>query len=293
MSDKTLYPGWRSLLFIPVHVDKFVDKAHTRGADAYILDLEDSVPLAQKAEARNKIASAAKKVSVNGASALVRINLVETLAKDDIEASIVEGVAALVIPKVETAEQLSKIDNIIGTLEKQRNLVLGNIKLIAMIESVQGLAQLDNIAQSSERLIAMTLGSEDFSASARMQPTPDTLLHPNQMIVFACRRAGIAPLGFPASIADYSDLDQFANTIKLARQLGFVGALCIHPSQATVLNKQLTPSEEEIDHAKRLIAAFEAGLAEGKGAIEFEGKMVDLPVVENAREMLEATATLS
>lgn len=284
--EKLNYPGWRTALFIPVHIEKFVAKAHTRGADAYILDLEDSVPLEQKAEARECVIPAAKTVSQDGAAALVRINLDERFAMDDVVASVSEYVKAIVVPKVESAEQLRKFSARISELEAERNLPEGHTALIAMIESVDALPKLDDIASADPRVVAMTLGSEDFSATAGMMPVPQTLLLPNQMLAFACRRANIMPLGFPGSIADYSDIEAFTETIKFAKQLGFVGAFCIHPKQVEVINDVLTPSADEVEHAEGLLAAFEAGLAAGKGAVEYKGKMIDLPVVERARELL-------
>lgn len=284
--EKLNYPGWRTALFIPVHIEKFVAKAHTRGADAYILDLEDSVPLEQKAEARACVVPAAKTVSQNGAAALVRINLDDRFAMDDVVASVSEHVQAIVVPKVESAAQLQKFSARIAELEAERNLPEGHTSLIAMIESVDALPLLDEIASADPRVVALTLGSEDFSATAGMMPLPQTLLLPNQMLAFACRRANIMPLGFPGSIADYSDIDAFTATVEFAKQLGFVGAFCIHPKQVEVINSVLTPSAEEIEHAEGLLAAFEAGLAAGKGAVEYKGKMIDLPVVERAKELL-------
>ena len=283
---KLVYPGWRTALFIPVHIEKFVAKAHTRGADAYILDLEDSVPLAQKEFARTCVSSAAKTVSQEGAAALVRINIDEALAMADLEASVDQHVRAIVVPKVESASILRKLADKISELERQRSLPVGHTVMIAMIESVAALPKLDEIAGAEPRVVAMTLGSEDFSATAGMLPLPQTLLLPNQMLAFACRRANIMPLGFPGSIADYSDPEAFRATVRFAKQLGFVGAFCIHPTQVQILNEELTPSAQEIEHAQGLLAAFEAGVAAGKGAVEYRGKMIDLPVVERAKELL-------
>jgi len=291
--QKLSYPGWRTALFIPVHIEKFVAKAHTRGADAYILDLEDSVPLAQKDEARDCVIPAAKTVSQGGADALVRINLDERFAMLDIEASIDESVKAIVVPKVESAEQIRLFSKRISELEKAKALPVGHTSLIVMIESVDALPKLDEIASADPRIVAMTLGSEDFSATAGMQPLPQTLLLPNQMVALACRRANIMPLGFPGSIADYSDLVEFRKTVQFAKQLGFVGAFCIHPKQVEVLNDELTPSAEEVENAHGLLEAFEAGLAAGKGAVEYKGKMIDLPVVERAKELLRNVETRS
>lgn len=284
--EQLAYPGWRTALFIPVHIEKFVAKAHTRGADAYILDMEDSVPLAQKESARECIIPAAKTVAQDGADALVRINIEESLAMKDLEASVDDSVKAIVVPKVESAAQILRLAAKIDELEHAKGMSIGHTSMIAMIESVDALPNLDEIAASHPRVVAMTLGSEDFSATAGMQPLPQTLLLPNQMLAFACRRANIMPLGFPGSIADYSDIDAFRETIVFAKQLGFVGAFCIHPKQVTVLNEVLTPSAEEIEHAEGLLNAFDEGIAQGKGAVEYKGKMIDLPVVERAKELL-------
>jgi citrate lyase subunit beta/citryl-CoA lyase len=280
------YPGWRSLLFIPAHVEKFIAKAHTRGADAYILDLEDSVPLAEKAKARTNVIQSAKQVTCDGAGALVRINLEAEWAMQDLEASIDMAVQAIVLPKVESPKHVQAISERITVLEEEREMPLGYTKLILMIESIESLPDLDELARSDERVLSMTLGSEDFSASAGMQSCPETLLYPNQMVAYACRRAGLVPLGFPASIADYADMDVFEETIQRAKKFGFVGAFCIHPKQADVLNAVLTPSEGEVAYAQGVIDAFDKGMAEGRGAVEYQGKMIDLPVVISARALL-------
>ncbi|MDX1452347.1 MAG: CoA ester lyase [Oleiphilaceae bacterium] len=284
--EKLHYPGWRSALFLPVHIDKFVAKAHTRGADAYILDLEDSVPLAQKAEARECVVPAARTVKQGGAAALVRINQDHAMAIEDLDASVHDEVSAIVVPKVESPEFLHYLADRLCELEQLRGLPPGHTGIIAMIESVAALPQLDAIAAAHPRVIAMTLGSEDFSATAGMVPNTETLYGPSQMLAFACRRAGIVPLGFPGSIADYSDIDAFREVVRKARDLGFVGAFCIHPKQVAVLNEVLTPSEAELQEARELVACFEQALTEGKGAAEFNGKMIDLPVVDRARELL-------
>lgn len=278
--------SWRSLLFLPAHNDKFVAKAHSRGADGYILDLEDSVPLAEKAFARGRLADGVAAVSQGGASALVRINAEPELAGDDIEAACLPGIAALVLPKANSAAEVQSVARQLDALEPARGIETGAIRLIAQIEDVRALPQLDAIATSSPRLLGMILGSEDFSASAGMEPFPEALFGPNQQIVFACRRAGILALGFPASIADYSDIDRFRGHIRLARRMGFVGAFGVHPSQVAVMNEEFAPSAEEVDNARAIIAAFEEGLRQGKAAVAWQGKMIDPPVVARAEETL-------
>lgn len=277
---------WRSMLFIPAHVEKFVAKAHTRGADAYILDLEDSVPADAKQAARGMLAAGAAQVAQSGAAAIVRVNQPWAMTALDLEAAIGSGVAAIVLPKVNDAEYVRAAAARIDTLEAQRGIAAGHTRLIAQIEDVAALPRLDEIATSSPRLLGMILGSEDFSATAGMEPIPAALFAPNQQVQFACRRAGILPFGFPASIADYSDLDAFRATIRLARQLGFVGAFCIHPTQVAILNEEFTPSPQEIEYARGVVAAYAQALQEGRAAAEYRGKMIDPPVFARAQELL-------
>jgi citrate lyase subunit beta / citryl-CoA lyase len=179
------------MLFVPAHVDKFVHNAHTRGADAYILDLEDGVPVSLKEEARMKVASGAKLVSQSGAGVLVRINSEPELAYADIDAAVNPAISAIIIPKVELGETVRTVAAYIDAVERKRALPRQSIWLIAQIEDVRALPRLDEIATSSPRLLALSLGSEDFSASAGMDPIPEALLWPNQQVLFACARANI------------------------------------------------------------------------------------------------------
>lgn len=290
MSDMIDLPAWRSLLFVPAHVEKFVAAAHTRGADAYVLDLEDAVPPEQKAQARSTLANAAKQVAQAGAAVLVRVNADEAWREDDLRAAVVAGVDAIVVPKVNNATELRDVDVHLDTVETQHGCIAGHTRLIAQIEDVRALPHLDLIAASSTRLIGMSLGSEDFSASAGMAPRPELLFAPNQQIVFACRRHGLAPFGFPASIADYSDIGSFRETIRLARDMGFVGALCVHPTQVAVLNDGFSPSAAAIADAQGVIDAFATAQAEGRAAVAYRNKMIDPPVVARAQALLRRAA---
>ncbi len=287
-----IFPIWRSMLFVPAQIEKFVAKAHTRGADAYILDLEDSVPASRKDVARSMIVADARQVSRSGAAVLVRINQPWTVSQRDLAAVVGRGVRAIVLPKVNCPDYVRAVAQEIDSLEAERDVAAGHTLLIAQIEDVDALARLDEIAASSSRLMGMTLGSEDFSASVGMEPIPAALFAPNQSIVFACRRAGILPFGFPASIADYAEIGDFRATIKLARQLGFVGAFCIHPSQVAVLNEEFAPTPNEIEHARGLVSAYEQALKQGRGAAEYRGKMIDPPVVMRAQELLRRACHL-
>ena len=196
-------PSWRSLLFVPVTREKFVATAHRRGADAIILDLEDSVPESDKQRGRALVAAAAQEVSKGGADVLVRINRPWQHAFRDIEAVVSAGVAALVCPKVESPEHLLVIAEMLGALEPQRGLVAGHTKLVALIETAAAYFRADAIAKATPRLVALSLGAEDFAWSVGMEPIAEALEMPKQTVIIAARAAGILPLGFMGTVADF------------------------------------------------------------------------------------------
>lgn len=284
--------AWRSVLFVPAHQPRFIDAAGRGAADACILDLEDSVPPDHKPAARNGLSSAAAALKAQGKSVLVRVNAPWRMAVRDLEAAVGPSIAAIVAPKVEAPATLSALDELLADLEGEAGLPIGGIGVIAQIESVNALPRLDQIC-TGPRLIGLSLGSEDFSASAGMTPTCRTLMAPNQEIVFACRRHGLLPFGFPASIADYADLDRFAGTAELAAEMGFGGAFCIHPKQIAALNQAFTPSAEALELAAEIVEAYRVAVREGRGATVLNGRMIDPPVVAQAQALLARARPLA
>jgi citrate lyase subunit beta/citryl-CoA lyase len=287
-------PMWRSLLFVPVTVRKFVDGAASRGADAIILDLEDSIAASEKERARQLLQEAADIVARRGAEVVVRINRPWRQTLKDLEAAVSPRVRALALPKVESADHVSMIAEVLNELEAERGMAKGATQLIAMIESAAAFFRIAEIARAHPRVAALTLGSEDFALSAGMLPEAEGLLYPKQQVVFASRAAGILPLGFVGTVADFGDLDAFRAVVRRSKRLGFVGASVIHPSQVPILNEEFRPARDEVDAARRIMAAYDAALAAGTGAIVVDGKMVDVPVVERARQVVareEAIAT--
>ena len=285
--EKATPPVWRSMLYVPATSEKFIEKAHERGADAIKIDLEDAVALAEKARARTLVRSAAKTVARGGADVLVRINRPLRMAVDDLEASVWPEVHGLVLPKVESADHIGFLAEIITELEDERDMQRGHIKLMALIETPRGYSNVRDIAHSSERLSAIALGQEDFSAEMGMvEPEGMSLLSYYQTVQVAAREAGILPIGYPGSIAEFTDLELFKSNALVARKLGFDGGACIHPKQVPILNEAFTPTDEEIDRSERMVAAYDAAMAAGDGAVAFEGKMIDVPVVARAERIL-------
>ncbi|MCV3211478.1 CoA ester lyase [Mesorhizobium sp. YC-39] len=279
-------PRWRSLLFVPSHVPRFVETAHERGADGVILDLEDSVPQQQKGEARKQLPESVAKVARKGASVLVRVNRGLRALAADLDAAVMADVDALVLPKTDSAEWVLEIANAVSELERERNLAPGGIRFLAQIETPGALQRLAAIASAHPRMVAMTLGPEDFSAAVGGAPEFDLLLTPNLSVLFAARAAGLLPLGFVGSISEFSDTHKLRKAAAHARRLGFAGALAIHPTQVAIFNEAFSPSAQEIEWAHKVVAAENDAATRGLSAFSLNGKMIDPPVVRRAHEIL-------
>jgi len=286
-------PVWRSMLFVPVTQRRFVEGAARRGADAIILDLEDSVAPSEKERARTLVPEAARLVSASGADVVVRLNRPLRMTVRDLEAVIGPGILAVALPKAESAEHVQLVAEIIDELELERGIPLGATKMLAMVETASAFFHIAEIARAHPRLVALNLGAEDFATSAGILPEAEALTLPKQTAVFAARAAGIMPMGFIGSIAEFHDLDAFRETIRRSRRFGFVGASVIHPSQVAILNEEFRPSAAEIDHASQVVAAYDKALAEGVGAVTVDGKMIDVPVVERAQLLLAREAAIA
>jgi citrate lyase subunit beta/citryl-CoA lyase len=285
-------PVWRSLLYVPANVERFVEKAHTRGADCIQLDLEDSVPASEKDAARRQVAAAATRVRRGGADVVVRINSPMDVTVKDLDASIGPDVDGIAVTKAESADHIKRIDDVISRLESTRGLRPGHTRLIAMIESPAAFFQMPAIAAASPRLAGMNIGGEDFALETGMEPSEATLLMPKQQMIFAARAAGIMPLGFIDSLASFADLEAFARMVQRSRQFGFMGAGCIHPGQVPIVNQYYSPSPEEVAYATRIVEGNAAQAAAGRGSWSLDGKMIDVPVVVRAERLLERHAAI-
>src|ERR1700690_381804 len=187
MSDNKGLPVWRSMLFVPVNVDKFVASAHTRGADVIILDLEDSILPKDKAHARTLVAAAATKVARSGADVVVRINRPWRLCLRDLEEVVSREICALMLPKAGSAEHVRMVAEVLDELEAERGLLRGHTRIVAMIESAAAFFRAQEIAAAHARVVALTLGAEDFALWVCMVPEAEGLFYPKQQIVIAAR----------------------------------------------------------------------------------------------------------
>lgn len=281
-------PHWRSVLFIPAHIDRFVESAHKRNADAVVLDLEDSVPLDSKQQARDVLAQQVAKLSEQNIDVLVRVNRDLKNCLADLEAAVIANIKAITIPKAMGPEHIRLLDETITDIERSKGLPIGDIKLIAMIESIEALLSADKIAHSCIRLAGLLFGTEDLSLDGGFEPSEENLFHPAQKLIYAAKLANIRAYGFPGSIADYSDADKLNKLIVKAKSMGFDGAFCIHPNQVQAVNEIYQISEQEIQQAQKIVDAYKDAIKKNRAAVEVDGKMVDWPVVERAKKVLES-----
>jgi len=279
-------PVWRTLLYVPVNVEKYVDKAHTRGADVIQLDLEDSVPHAEKAHARTLVQKNAARVRRAGSDVIVRINRPIAMTVRDIEESVCPDVNGFAVTKADSASHLRILDELVSELEVKRGMPVGHTKFLAMIETPDAFFRIHEITTACSRIVATNIGGEDFALNCNFQPTGAALLYPKQHMVIAASAAGIMPFGFIDSVASFGDWDAFRAMVRRSRDFGFMGAACIHPGQVPIVNQEYTPSEEEVAYARRLIAADEEAKKAGRGSFAIDGKMIDIPIIVRAERLL-------
>lgn len=279
---------WRSLLYVPAHVEKFVNSPRVGEADGVILDLEDSVPAERKTQARDMASAAVQTLSQGRGDVLVRINDDPALAAADIAAVVRPGVRALVAPKVRGVDHVNELDRLIGAAEAANGVADGTVRLVVLIETAEGFLNMAAIARASSRVVAINLGNEDFALDLGMEPDDDTLRMPRQQLVIAAAAAGIMPLGLMGVATRFDDLDAYRALALRSRRFGYVGATCIHPSQIAVLNAAFSPNDEELAWARRVVE----GAEQSAGAFQIDGKMIDAPIIHRARNLLHRSETI-
>lgn len=273
----------RSLLYVPGSNQRFIEKAHTRGADAIIIDLEDAVAASMKTEARDALAQSVPLAGRTGMPVFVRINNTEDRLLADAEAACRAGAFGLYVPKVESPALLQRLAAHMEPIE--RELGRKPMVFVPLVESPAGVLAAIEIGRGV-RVFALSGGGEDLATSMGAKPLPQVLSLPKQLIHLAAKAAGVLSFGLLRTVADYADLDGMREAAQEARLFGFDGASCIHPSVVPILNAAFSPSPEEIDWARRIVAADEIAVAEGRGAHTVDGAFVDAPIVARARAIL-------
>jgi citrate lyase beta subunit len=265
---------------------KMITKSITLGVDSICMDMEDGAAINKKAEARATIAKALQELDFASSEKLARINSVGSgWEKDDIEAVLPYQPDGIVIPKVESYEQIEWASKIIESAELKHSWKVNSIRILIGIETAKGILNLKEIA-SHPRLDAMIFGGEDFAASIGATRTKDAveLLYARQAVVVTCAAHDLQAIDIVS--IDYKDAQNLKRESEFGAGLGFSGKQIIHPNQVSAAQEAFTPSAESIQYAKRIVETFEANQKEGKGAYSLDGKMIDMPVLKHAQKVL-------
>lgn len=261
----------RSLLYVPAHSERFLAKAHERGAGAVILDLEDAVPEADKTHARQALAETVPAVGRNGAEVFVRINSGERQLADA-RAAAAAGAAAVIIAKAE-----------LGDLDI---LVSVGAPLIPMLETPGSILDARVFARHPA-VTALMVGGEDLAFALGATPTPEVLRMPKLLVHYAAKAEGKLSFGLLRSITNYADLAGIEAAGREAKAHGFDGASCVHPAVVPILNQAFAPTADELAWAGRVVTAAESQ----QGAFVVDGQMVDSPVISRAKRLLGDAGT--
>ncbi len=262
----------RSLLYVPADNARFIAKAHMRGADAIILDLEDSVRPGNRVEARNALKNSVRDVGQAGALVLVRINVEPDTMLADARAAVAAGAVALYVPKADRA-RLDMLDHELG----------GDVPFFALIEHPAALLDAGAIA-AHPRVRGLAVGGEDLATALGAVPDPETLRLPKLLVHYSAKAHGKISIGPLGTVADYADTEAMERLALEARRHGFDGATCVHPALVPIFNRAFMPSAQEIAWARRVVEAADLSPA---GAFTLDGRMIDAPVVSRARYILD------
>lgn len=277
----------RTMLFTPANKKPMVDKANTLGADALILDLEDSVPLSEKETARNIARDAVKTIGETRAVVFVRVNALATgLTTEDLRCAVQPGLAGIVLPKTESETEIQQLVMLIEEMEKTRGIQPGRIVLIPLLESAVGVLDARQIATASPRVAAIAFGAIDFARDLGLALSPNGTesSYARSYIALVARAAGVRAID--SVWVDIPNHEGLVEEARKARQLGFRGKLVIHPSQIEAVNQVFTPLDAELGDAERVVSAFEQAQEKGLAAISLDGKMIDTASYRQAKELL-------
>ena len=278
----------RSVFYIPGNNLKFIEKAPVTPADIITLDLEDSVPPDEKVKARELVRENLKLAGSGGSTVYVRVNNWETLmTNDDLEAIVYEGLSGVCLAKCGGADHVQRLDWKLEELERRRGLKVGSVAIQLLIETAKGVMNAYPSALASKRVNSLIFGAVDYTKDMRVKLTSEgqEQYWARASVPVAARAAGCVAIDCP--FVDVKNIEAFKESTRFGRQLGFEGKMLIHPDQILPSHEIYTPSAEDVEWAEGVVKVFEEeGLAKGKAAVTYKGKMVDTPVYDNARTIL-------
>ncbi len=284
----------RSVFYVPGNNQKFIEKAPALPADIITLDLEDSVPPAEKPKAREMTRENLKFAGSGGSPVYVRVNNWETLlTNDDLEAIVYEGLSGVCLAKCGGPDHVQRLEWKLEELERRRGLKVGSIAIQPLIETAKGVINAYPSAIASKRVNSLIFGAVDYTKDMRVMLTNgDYLFYAWAHTAVAARAAGCIAIDCP--FADIKNMEAFEENCRSGRQLGYEGRMLINPNQIEPSNRIYTPPPQDVEWAKGVVKVFEEeGIAKGKASVSYMGKMVDTPVYDNARTILATMAEIA
>ena len=288
--------GWarvRNPIFVPGNRRSMLEKATGFATDAVVADLEDSVPMAEKPAARVLVADMIPALAKSGQRVIVRVNSLDTgLTGDEISAVVQPDVFAISVGKITSPDDISEYSGLLDAAEANAGLPAGQTLLIPWIETAAAVLHAYDIARASERVVAITFGAEDYTRDVGIRRTAsgEEVQFPRSLVALAAHAAGVTPLDTP--YVNFRDSTGLESDIAEAARLGYKGKFAIHPAQLEPIRRLFRPQPDEIEYARRVMAAWDATSADGRGSLDLDGAMVDVPVVERARNTLAEAAEL-
>ena len=278
----------RALLYMPGDDRRKIEKSTSLGVDCICMDMEDGTAVSKKAEARAVISQAMKELDFGNSERCIRINSIGSgFEKDDLASALAARPDTIVVPKIETAEQVKWVSEQIESYELSNKLNLGSIRLLIGLETAKGILNLKEIAEADKRLEAIIFGAEDYAASVGATRTKEAteVLYARSAVVAACAANDLQAIDMV--YIDFKDIDGLRVEAEQGAGFGFSGKQIIHPNQVQVTQEAFTPSDDAIAYAKRVVESFESSQKEGKGAYALDGKMIDMPLLKNAQKVLD------
>lgn len=278
----------RSMLFVPGSNAAMISNTFIYKSDAIMFDLEDAVALKEKDSARILVAHALQHPLYQEIETVVRVNPLDSeFGLADLNAVVRAGVDVVRMPKTETAQDVIDMDREITEIEKVCGREVGSTKMLAAIESPLGITQANQIATASKRLIGIALGAEDYVRNLKTERSPEgiELLFARCSILQAARAAGIQ--AFDTVYSNANNEEGFLAEAALIKQLGFDGKSLINPRQIELLHNLFAPTQKDVDQARRIIDAAEEAERNGLGVVSLNGKMIDAPIIDRAKLVLE------
>jgi citrate lyase subunit beta/citryl-CoA lyase len=278
----------RSLLFVPGHRGRFYEKLAEFRPDAVIVDLEDAVPPAEKPLARSMVRERLGGQLFANLQVFVRVNAVDSpFFRDDVAGVVAPGLDGIFLPKAATVEQLHEANMLLAQSELRLGVTMGMVRIVPIVETVRGVLNARELAIASPRVMALAFGAEDFSLDLGVERSRDGIetRYPRAQVALAAHDAGRLAIDTPWTAID--DQEGLLRETREGRQLGYVAKQAIHPSQIPLIHQVFTPTADEVAWSRRVVQAYEEAVAQGTGAINLDGKLIDVPMVERARRVLD------